>query len=1328
MLELPSNWPSGSKLPPVTPSKPAGKLGTPDTVDLVSGGENLEVQPPMQISPITGGYRLPGSINGTSITLLLDTGAAVTLLRQDVWMRITALPSDLEPWSGATLVSAGGTPLTIHGCACVTLELGGGKYQTDFVVVSPLTSEAILGIDFLQVQKAVIDVGCRMLHLRESGCNIPLDVPTPRQSCLTHQQVHSADTVEVPPRSVMEISGRFETEVKGVWLVEETTKKHSQVAVARAVIEPNSSIIPVCVLNVTDRPITLYAGSAIATMTPIEPPSEVGAVDDEVTLEADSLKQQMLWHLVEETGVELSPGEREVFYSLLLRHADVLASSTTDLGRTSMLRHHIDTGSSPPVRQQVRRVSPHRREEVKHLLSQMLEHDVIEPSSSPWASPVVLVRKKDGSTRFCIDYRKLNQVTRKDAYPLPRIDMTLDALHGSQWFSTLDLVSEYWQVELEEADREKTAFCTTEGLYQFKVMPFGLCNAPASFQRLMDMVLSGLQWAQCLVYLDDIIVLGRSFEEHIRNLDSVFQRLRESGLRLKPSKCSFFRKQVQYLGHVISRDGVATDPEKTAKVATWPVPTCKREVQQFLGFANYYRRFIKDFAQLARPLHRLTEQTTPFIWTDSCQESFDQLRRCLCSAPVLAYPDFSKPFILDTDASDAGVGGVLSQVDSNGEERVIAYGSRLLTKPERRYCVTRRELLAVVTFVHQYRPYLICRKFTLRTDHSSLTWLRNFKEPEGQLARWLEQLQELQFDVVHRRGTTHRNADSLSRLPCHQCGRHNHDSTPTAEVAVAALQLPGSHATDTLRQVQLADPIVGPVLRGKEMDTKPDVGSFPAASKSARRFLQIWEQLVVSSGVLCRHLQPTGDSPGVLQAVIPDALKEEVLSDLHEGVMGGHLGADKTLGRLRERYYWPGHYNDIRDWCRNCAVCATRKTPTPKARAPLQPIVTSYPLQLLATDIVGPLPESPAGNSYVLVVADYFTRYMEAYPIPNQEATTVARRLVDEFFLRFSPPEQLHSDQGRNFESAVIAEACKLLGIDKTRTTPYHPQSDGLVERFNRTLLDMLAMAVSERPFEWEQHLRRLCFAYNTSIHPTTGHSPFTLMFGRKARTPMDIVLGTTLPPSSTVPQYVANLHTSLEAAYAYVRDKMGHQLQQQKTRYDARTQGQPFQVGDMVWLHNPAVPRGKSKKLHRPWTGPYRVIRRLSDAVYRLQDTQHRRRRPVVHFNRLKICPSSVRLPKESQQQMHSPQTCAPRSPVGTGVELLEDEADFGEPTPCTTPSPTPAGVDDQPPPSGSTLSSGSPTHEILRPPPPSHSPPGRRYPQRERSAPVRLYASVPH
>ena len=409
------------------------------------------------------------------------------------------------------------------------------------------------------------------------------------------------------------------------------------------------------------------------------------------------------------------------------------------------IQHHINTGVSTPIRQSTRRVPLPQRNTVHQLLQEMLKRKVISPSKSPWASPIVLVKKKDGTIRFCVDYRKVNSVTIKDAYPLPRVDDTLDTLAGSVWFTTLDLKSGYWQVEVAPEDRAKTAFCTQEGLYEFNVMPFGLSNAPATFQRLMDSVLAGLQWSTCLVYLDDIIIVGRSFEEHMKNLQLVFERLKEAGLKLQPKKCHFLRHKVTFLGHIVSSEGISPDPLKTSKVREWPTPITVQETQQFLGLASYYRRFIKNFAEIAKPLYQLTEKKTSFLWTAQCEDAFLSLKNHLTSAPTLAMPDWSLPFILDTDASDTGIGAVLSQCHPDGTEHVICYASRALTKSERNYCVTRKELLAVVTFLQHFRQYLLISPFTIQTDHGALTWLQRFKEPEGQLARWLEKMQDYDY-------------------------------------------------------------------------------------------------------------------------------------------------------------------------------------------------------------------------------------------------------------------------------------------------------------------------------------------------------------------------------------------------------------------------------------------------------------------------------------------------------------------------------------------------------------------------------------------------------
>ena len=616
----------------------------------------------------TGGYRVEGKVNGVVTSFLLDTGASATLLRRDAWERVNTPPAqkELTPCPEHRLVGVDGTPLQVHGRATVCLDLAGESFELEAIVVSPLTSEAILGLDFLQKQQATIDIGRQWISFGESGDKYaPLRKPAEGKS-VHHLRV--VETVQIPPCSeVMVTASTTETIEGGSWLVESDWGRRPPAAVARALVEPRSGRVPVRLLNARAETVTVKAGAEIATLESVEPPPDAVVANIDSAAQIPE-KEEMLSRLAEENGAGLTQDEKEQFFTLLMQYADVFAISESDLGRTSSLKHEIPTGNAPPIRQAVRRMPPQRRQEVQELLARMLKDNVIQPSSSPWAAPVVLVRKKNGSFRFCVDYRRLNEVTRKDAYPLPRIDDTLDTLAGSTMFTTLDLLSGYWQVEVAEADRAKTAFCTMEGLYEFSVMPFGLCNAPATFQRLMDLVLRGLQWSQCLVYIDDVIIPGRSFSEHLGNLQAVLQRLREAGLKLQPKKCAFLQSQVSYLGHVVSSEGVAADPAKVEKVATWPVPMTVKEVQQFLGFAGYYRRFVKHFADVARPLHHLTERTMEFRWTKQCQVAFDELRRRLVTAPVLAYPDYTKPFTLDTDASDTGIGGVLSQRGADGEE------------------------------------------------------------------------------------------------------------------------------------------------------------------------------------------------------------------------------------------------------------------------------------------------------------------------------------------------------------------------------------------------------------------------------------------------------------------------------------------------------------------------------------------------------------------------------------------------------------------------------------------------------------------------------------
>ena len=849
----------------------------------------------------------------------------------------------------------------------------------------------------------------------------------------------------------------------------------------------------------------------------------------------------------------------------------------------------------------------------------MYEQGIIDKSTSPWCSPVVLVQKKDGTTRFCVDYRRLKDVTRKDSFPLPRVDSTLDALDGSQWFSTLDLKSGYWQVDLEESAKEKTAFSYGKGLWQFNVMPFGLCNAPATFERLMEFVLVHMPWETCLVYLDDIIVLGKSFDEHLDNLTQVFERLRNSNLKLSTTKCCLCQTQVTYLGYVVTRNGIEPDPKKIEAVRSWPVPLNVQELRSFLGLCSYYRRFVRDFAKMAKPLHSLTQKNASFKWTEECQEAFAKLKEHLSQSPVLIDPDSSSEFILDTDASHLAIGAVLSQMVDR-KEHPVAYFSRTLNQPEQQYCVTRKELLAVVQSIKHFHPYLYGRHFLVRTDHASLQWLLNFKALEGQLAKWMQKLGEYDFEVKHRKGAEHGNADALSRWPCFSesckyCKRVevksntqqslNGDGDNGESYNVARIQANASSAPDLgiTKEAQLEDPEIRVIVQLiKESETKPKWEKISSYSPAVKVYWGQWKSLEIINGKLYRCLDAIPPEAQCKQLIIPTHLRSMVLQHLHDSRTGGHFGVAKTLGKVRERFFWPYYRRDVERWCKNCEQCGSRKGPQRKQRGPMKQFIVGAPLERIAVDVLGPLPVSEKGNKYLLIVGDYFTKWVEAYPLENRRADMVAEVLVKEFISRFGVPMQMHSDQGRNFESAVFSGVCNLLGINKTRTTALHPESDGMVERFNRTLENQLAIFVEHHQKDWDDHVPLLMMSYRSAVHESTKQTPAKLMFGREVNLPLDLLFGR--PPNEkvkSVDDYVEMLEKRLENVYEFARIRTRVASDRMRKRYDMGASDDTFKVGDLVWVYNPRRRKGLSPKLTCDWEGPCVIVKQINE-LYRVR------------------------------------------------------------------------------------------------------------------------------
>ena len=707
------------------------------------------------------GYFLPGRVGGHPVSCLVDSGCTMTVLSYRIFTRLrNNIRAHQKGAAGVARVADGSTTAT-HGEIELSGQLRHWKFTHNFLIAD-IQEDVLIGIDFLQTHGAALCFRTAELQIGDTKLQCQDADGYPLMA-----RVQLVTAVTVPPRSERILHGRLDRQLAGEYYTVEhnTSQQNFLVGTTLASHEADPYIR---LLNPSEDELILKAGKIVAMATPAEPPERPGhtAKIRQVHLTSNPVPEHMQELFQKALNSCSTTAEQEKLQQVLTSYADVFSSCPTDIGHTNLITHTIPTKSdAAPVKQRPRRLGAEKEKEVDKQIEELQQQGLIEPSHSAWSSPVVMVKKRDGSWRFCIDYRKLNELTIKDAYPLPRIDDSLDALSGSQYFSTLDLVSGYWQVALDSEAREKSAFVTRNGLWQWRVLPFGLTSAPSTFERLMERVLRGLHWKNLLIYLDDVVIFSRDIESHLDRLEEVLKRFRAAGLKLKPSKCELFQTHVKYLGHIVSGQGVSTDPEKVKAVSEWPRPTTVTHVRAFLGLTGYYRRFITNYADIARPLHKLTNKAITFEWGVAAEAAFNKLKQKLIEAPILGYPDPNLPYIVDTDASDEASGAVLSQIQ-NGMEKPIAYFSKTFSNEEKNYCVTRRELLAVVKALKQFRPYLYGREFKLRTDHESLTWMLRLKDPRGQVARWLEELAEFQYKLEHRRGTSHNNADGLSRRAC----------------------------------------------------------------------------------------------------------------------------------------------------------------------------------------------------------------------------------------------------------------------------------------------------------------------------------------------------------------------------------------------------------------------------------------------------------------------------------------------------------------------------------------------------------------------------------
>ena len=639
----------------------------------------------------------------------------------------------------------------------------------------------------------------------------------------------------------------------------------------------------------------------------------------------------------------------------------------------------------------------------------------------------------------------------------------------------------------------------------------------------------GLHLQTCLIYLDDIIIFSSSFEEHLQRLAQVFQRIRESGQKLAPGKCSFFKERITFLGHVVSSSGIETDPEKIQKVLDWPQPKTPEEIRQFLGFAGYYRKFVKNFAKIVKPLNclmpatrskrhtkRKTVVTEPWKWGEEQEAAFQYLKKVLSSPPILGYPDYTQPFEVHTDASSKGLGAVLYQ-KSDGLQRVISFGSRGLNKSEKNYSAHRLEFLALKWAVtEKFHDYLYGNTFTVFTDNNPLTYVLTSAKLDATGHRWLAALAAYDFDIVYRPGKNNADADALSRLPGLTPDNIETDTQISSESVQAICSVvqnqPYIESLCMSANVVDVEPDTGQDIRSmterdwrmaqsQDQDLRLWIDCVRCKRKPRKEdisktnvnfsFHRVFSSLFLFRGILYREVTIEGEKRK--QLVLPASHVEQALKGCHTDT--GHPGRDRTLSLLRDRFFWPGMSKDVENWIGGCERCLRRKSST-NARAPLVSIKTTQPLELVCMDFLK-LDRCKGGFENVLVITDHFTRYAKAIPTKNMTAKTTAEVFYNNFITHYGLPQRIHSDQGANFESNLRRELCQLLNIKKSRTTPYHPMGNGMCERFNRTLCDMLGTLKPDQKKDWKRYIGTLVHAYNCTRHDSTGQSPFYLLFGR---------------------------------------------------------------------------------------------------------------------------------------------------------------------------------------------------------------------------------------
>ena len=1094
------------------------------------------------------------------------------------------------------LQSANGTRLQVDGCVNVNFRIGGTEVSQDFYVVRDLNRNMILGLDWLKQNNVRIYFDLKSLRINgKTYVNLEEDIHVastvrmkntcvlkPNTACICYGKVrNNPDLPSGQSYDISEIDRGFLAKEPGLKVINTVSCLNK------------NRTIPLLVVNETNRHFKLYRHGLMARISPVN--------DTKIVDATSIIKNSPIDSKLNLNDLDVSSEYRPQIEKLVKMNCDLFASNDSELGHTDVVKMKIDTGDAKPIKMRPYRTPLKNREVIDKALEEMLEAKVIRRSNSPWSFPVVIVDKKDGSKRFCVDFRKLNQITKKNSYPLPLIDDILALLGKAKFFTSLDLKSGYWQVLMDDLDKEKTAFACHRGLFEFNVMPFGLSNAPAVFQELMSVVLNGCH-AFAIAYLDDILIFSPSFEEHLAHLNTIFERLRQYSLKLKLKKCSFLRNETNYLGFVIDKDGIKPDQKKVEAIRGLPAPTCVKEVRSFVGMCSYYRRFIPNFSQIAEPIIDLTKKYAHFKWTDNHQKAFDFIKESLTCVPLLVYPDPNRPYTLFTDASDTCIGACLTQLCDN-EEKPIYYLSHKLSRSQCKWSTVEKEAYSVHWALQKLHYYLHDAEFVIKTDHKPLKYLLESPMQNRKIQLWALSMAGYNCRIEYIRGSTNTCADLLSRHPDNVgLEKERNEDDVSLDVNDNAYQVnvldssnfdPKAYAscelpqTDSLKKPETSDlkDFDMYIEQSKDddlMSLRSQIENGGGPVKTSQRHYLIIDNLLY-------YISNTDDDP-CLRLYVPKHLKSLIVKQYHD--MNGHMGVQKTFDSIRRKYFWPNLFKDLNEYVTACVICQTRSLQ--KIRQPLQETdIPPYPMAKVSLDLSGPYPTSLSGNKYIIAFVDWYSGWPEAYAVPDKTAETVAHLLLEEIFPRHGSCLQIVTDNGTENVNNVVKQTLQTLNIDHVLTSVYHPQSNAKVERFHRTLHDVLAKRLADDQQTWDLHLNQALAAIRFNVSESSRYSPFYLMYNRDVVLPVDNLL----KPRRKYHGEESHKITLQEQhkAFVTVRNNLRKAKRRQAKYADRNTKPVDFEVGDPVYYKN----NQRKGKFDLKWKPFYRIIEKRGPVTY---------------------------------------------------------------------------------------------------------------------------------